>query len=138
MIVTVAVTPFLNIGVDQPDLVILHLGIAFGDRARPGTQRFHFRTGQHDSRFKLVIQKIVITRAPIFRDDPLLVKFFRPRFCHQTSPAPSRAASTALRLASDGGVIGKRRSVEKFSSTRDMAYLTGPGDASENKALCSG
>ena len=138
MVIAVAVAPFLDIGVYQPDLVILHLGIAFRDRARSEPKRFHFRPGQHDAGFKLVIEKIVIARAPVFGDDLLLVKFLRPRFRHQTSPAPFRAASTALRLASDGGVIGKRKSGEKLSRTWDMAYLMGPGDASENNALCSG
>ena len=41
---------------------------------------------------------------------------------------------TILAVQADGGVIGKRSSVGKPSITRDSAYLTGPGEASENSA----
>lgn len=54
----------------------------------------------------------------------------------QTSPARSSAASTAARLAADGGVIGRRRSAGKSGRSRLSAYLTGPGDASVNIAVC--
>ena len=57
---------------------------------------------------------------------------------HQISPARASAASTALRLASEGGVIGRRRVAGKSGRTRFTAYLTGPGEASENKAVWSG
>ena len=53
-------------------------------------------------------------------------------------PAPASAASTARRLASEGGVIGRRRSAGKSGRSLLTAYLTGPGEASVNKAAWSG
>src|SRR3546814_5864337 len=54
------------------------------------------------------------------------------------APAASSAASTAAREASDAGMIGRRTSGWNQVRTRDSAYLTGAGEASENSALCSG
>src|SRR3546814_4594054 len=54
------------------------------------------------------------------------------------APAASSAASTAAREASDAGMIGRRTSGWNQARTRDSAYLTGAGEASENSALCSG
>ena len=47
-------------------------------------------------------------------------------------------ASTARRLASQGGVIGRRSPAGKPFLIRDSAYLVGPGDASEKSAAWSG
>ena len=49
-----------------------------------------------------------------------------------------RGVDRAARLASDGGVIGRRRSAGNRGRTRLSAYLTGPGEASVNKAAWSG
>src|SRR3546814_7853723 len=54
------------------------------------------------------------------------------------APAASSAASTAAREASDAGMIGRPTSGWNQARTRDSAYLTGAGEASENSALCSG
>jgi len=56
----------------------------------------------------------------------------------ETSPACASAASTALRDASHGQVIGRRRPCGKPGRTRVIAYFTGPGDASVNSASWSG
>jgi hypothetical protein len=56
----------------------------------------------------------------------------------QISPAWASAASTALRLASLAGVIGKRSSSGNPGRTLVIAYFTGPGEASVNIARCSG
>src|SRR3546814_18456021 len=45
MVEAVAVTEFGYVGVDQPDFLLLHLGIAFGDRAFAEAERLHLGAG---------------------------------------------------------------------------------------------
>ena len=59
----------------------------------------------------------------------------RTRASAPQRPACFSAASTARRLASPGQVIGNRSPAGKPGRTRVMAYFTGPGDASLNKAM---
>lgn len=53
---------------------------------------------------------------------------------HLVNPAWMSAVSMALRAASLGGVIGRRSSSGIQSSSFAIAYLVGPGEASENNA----
>src|SRR5690554_1824885 len=82
VIIKVAVAPLRDIGVDQPKLVILHLGIAFGNHAGPEAQRFDLCACQHDASLELLIKMIIIARAPVLDDDLLFIKFQRTRLGH--------------------------------------------------------
>ena len=75
VIVAVAVAEFGDVGVDQPHLLVLHLGIAFRDRALAEAQGLHLGAGQRDPGLEFVLDDIVEARAPVLGDDLLLVEF---------------------------------------------------------------
>src|SRR3954463_8038733 len=58
MVVTVAMAELGDVGVDQEDLVSLHLGIALGDRALAEAQRLHLGAGQRDAGLEDLVEKI--------------------------------------------------------------------------------
>src|SRR4051812_30166772 len=68
VIIAVAVRKFGDVGVDQPDLMILHLGIGLRDRSFAEAQRLHFGTGQRDPGLKDRLDIIFIPRAPVLGD----------------------------------------------------------------------
>jgi hypothetical protein len=84
MVETVAVAEFRNVAVDQPNLVTLHLGIAFGDVALTEAKRLHLRPLQRDARFEHILQEIFKARAPVLGDDLLLVEQFGTGTGHGT------------------------------------------------------
>src|SRR3546814_9246663 len=71
----VAVTELGNIAVDQPHLIALHLGVAFGDRSLAEPKRFDLCTLQCDPRLEYLLDRKVEARAPVLGDDLLLVEF---------------------------------------------------------------
>ena len=75
MIEAVAMAEFGDIAVDQPHLVALHFGIAFGDRAFAEAQRFDLGPFQCDPRLEHLFDGKVKARAPVFGNDLLLVEF---------------------------------------------------------------
>ena len=70
----VAVAEFGDVGIDQPNLAVLHLGIRFGDRTLAETQRLHLGPGEHDPRLVHILEKILIPRTPVLGDDLGLVE----------------------------------------------------------------
>src|SRR5207253_5281470 len=59
VIVTVAVAEFWDVGVDQPGLLVLHLGVALGDRTLAEAKRLHLGSGEHDAGLIFVLDRIV-------------------------------------------------------------------------------
>src|SRR3546814_8738237 len=70
------------VGVDQPDFLLLHLGIAFGDRAFAEAERLHLGAGERDAGFIFVLDGIIVARAPVLGDDLLLVETLGARTGH--------------------------------------------------------
>src|SRR3546814_20840913 len=103
MVEAVAVTEFGYVGVDQPDFLLLHLGIAFGDRAFAEAERLHLGAGERDAGFIFVLDGIIVARAPVLGDDLLLVETLGAR------TGPSDAAGLFERGV-DGlaAVLGRR------------------------------
>jgi hypothetical protein len=75
VIEAVAVAEFGDVGVDQADLAVLHLGIGLGDRSLAEAQRLHLGAGQRDARLEKLLEKIFEARAPVLGDDLGLVEF---------------------------------------------------------------
>src|SRR3546814_1047131 len=63
MVEAVAVTEFGYVGVDQPDFLLLHLGIAFGDRAFAEAERLHLGAGERAAGFIFVLDGIIVARS---------------------------------------------------------------------------
>src|SRR3954465_6560506 len=55
---SVAVAEFRDVGVDQPDFLVLHLGIAFGDRSLAEAKALHLGAGQRDAGLIFVLDSI--------------------------------------------------------------------------------
>src|SRR3546814_19891284 len=72
MVEAVAVTEFGYVGVDQPVFLLLHLGIAFGDRAFADAERLHLVAGERDAGFIFVLAGIIVALAPVLGDYLLL------------------------------------------------------------------
>src|SRR3546814_16120123 len=95
MVEAVAVTEFGYVGVDQPDFLLLHLGIAFGDRAFAEAERLHLGAGERDAGFIFVLDGIIVARAPVLGDDLPLVETLGAR----TGPSDR---SEERRVGNDG------------------------------------
>ena len=67
-----------DIAVDEPQLALIHMGIAFGDLGLTGTQGFYLGPFKHDAAFEVFLDGIVEAGAAVFRHD--LVVLFRRTF----------------------------------------------------------
>ncbi len=65
----VAVAEFGDVGVDQPHLPVLQLGIGLGDRPLALAQRLDLGPGERDPRLDDVVDEIFIARAAVLGDD---------------------------------------------------------------------
>src|SRR5687768_14790123 len=83
VIVAIAVAELGNVGVDQPYLPVLHLGIAFGDRSLAEAKRLHLGAGEGDAGLVDVLDGIIVARPAILGDHLLLVERGRARANHQ-------------------------------------------------------
>jgi hypothetical protein len=65
----IAVRVLADMRVEQPQLVIIHLGIAFFQLDLPAFCRFYFRSGQHDPRFEAFQQVKIVPGRPVIAQD---------------------------------------------------------------------
>ena len=128
VIVAVAVAEFGDVGVDQPDLLVLHLGIAFGDRALAEAQRLHLGAGQRDAGLDICPRSHNRTARAGSRRRPSSCRTPRaggvPSRQVRHAPARRRPRRGSLRRA---GSSAGASAAGKPGRTRDSAYLTGPG-----------
>src|SRR6056297_97822 len=57
-----------DVGVDEPKFAILHRRIAFGDVGGVFAQGFHFGPFENDATLEVVLDSVIIARAPILGD----------------------------------------------------------------------
>jgi hypothetical protein len=82
VIMAIAMAEFRDVRVDQPDLIILHLGIAFGDGSLAEAQRLHLGAGERNPRLEKILEEIFIARAPVLRDRLHFLEGFGARTSH--------------------------------------------------------
>lgn len=82
MVKPVSVAVFRDVGIDEPYLAVLHLGITFCDGRLPCAQRLHLGPLQSEPSLKFVLHRIIEPRPPVFGDHILLVEGFRFGACH--------------------------------------------------------
>src|SRR3546814_6322834 len=125
MVEPVAVAELRDVGVDQPKLVTLHLGIAIGNRTLSETKGFHLGPGQRDASLEHLVYGVFIARAPVLGDGFRLVERGILGTRHQISPACSSARSTAFCDVSEGQVIGSlSRSEEHTSELQSLMRIS--------------
>src|SRR5271170_180155 len=108
MIETAGLGVFGDIGIDQPDLAILGMGIALADGGLAGTERFHLRADQHDPSLQRLANGIGVTRLAVVGDQLVAVVFL---FRHETfKPQPAMASRTRFWPASVSSTNGRRTS----------------------------
>src|SRR5690606_9432255 len=74
MVEAVAMAELGDVGVDQPHLFVVDLGIALRDRSLAEAQRLHLGPGERDTRLVAVLDDVIEARAPILGDGLLLVE----------------------------------------------------------------
>ncbi len=69
--------PFIrgDIGVGQPKLAVVHRGIAIGNIRLAHAQGLHFGAHQDDAHLKIVLDRVVIARAPVLGDNFVICLF---------------------------------------------------------------
>jgi hypothetical protein len=82
MVHPVAVAVFGDMTVDQPHLFFVQGRIAFGDRALALAKRLDLGSGENDPRLELILNEIIVTRAPVFGNDLALVERLGVRLGH--------------------------------------------------------
>lgn len=64
---------FGNVAADEPHLARLHAGVRFFERDFAVAQAFHFAADEHDAAFQSVEHFVLVTRAAVLSDQPLVV-----------------------------------------------------------------
>src|SRR5262249_37736501 len=94
VIEAVALQIFRDVGVDQPELAILGIGVGFRDRALAAADRLHLGAGQGKAGLDGVLDRIVEARFAIFGND--LDRTF-VLFGHVSSFSGDRGSRSAAR-----------------------------------------
>lgn len=69
VIVDVAEAIVANVGIDQPQLIVLHGGIGVDELYLAGFDRFYLGSGQDDTGLDAFEEEVLVTGSPVVGDD---------------------------------------------------------------------
>ena len=71
-----------NIAVHEPEFAVFHSRVAFGNIRAPLAELLHFRSLKHDPAFEIILDRVIIARAPILGDHLVVRIRFSIALCH--------------------------------------------------------